>query len=162
MSGVDDQIRGRSKITKYEPLPSQAVEDAVSFLQRVRPTRRFESSDEGFLGCLEEEHLKVDSVATKVGHRLGQLREEGSAAGIDDHGDPMHVGVLHGDVDRRPDQHGWNVVDDEPSGVLESAGRGRSTRTGHTRHEKNIESLRRHRDLVMMTTLAPHARWWRP
>ena len=121
---VDDQIRGRPKITEHEPLPPQAVEDAVSLLQRVRPTRRFESSDEGFLGGLEEENLKVDSVATKIGHRLGQLREEGSTAGIDDHGDPMHVGVLHGDVDSRPDQHGWNVVDDEPSGVLESAGRG--------------------------------------
>ena len=145
LGGVNNQITLLSDGVHQAALSKNAVQEGSIFLERMRATHLFESSNQCIVGRIEEKDLNVCMFGQSL-NDLTRVRKKRAHSHIHDGREFLHVTLrLMGEINEGL-QHLWGqVIHDIPTLIFERIRSGRASRTGHSRDNQHCRVIARQR-----------------
>jgi len=118
-AGVDDEIGGLSHISQNLSLASNAVDESLTCLQRMRSAVALEPLHENCVICFQEQDAKINSARLpKVIEACSKRLEESTGANIHYNCKSGNLGSLQNSTHHLFQEHWREVVDYKPALIL--------------------------------------------
>jgi hypothetical protein len=138
-AGVNDEIGGLSHVSQNLALSSDAVDESLARLQRMRSAITLKPLHENSVVSLEEKDSQIDPTRLAEVIQTGSKRfKEATCANIHYNCKSRNLGSLQDGTHHLLQEHRRQVVDYEPALILKGSGGRRSSGARHTSHHEDL------------------------